>query len=255
MDILLRSLGYNNFEIINEVTSKVVLNNTTYICKLIPFLNILPYLEIQNQGGSIHIPRIYDMKHLYFGELNDKLSKILSSDRKSYYSKDISLYLVQFEYIKGVPYWSDKYRNQQISTFNLNKLMFETFTCIDSIHNSGYYHGDLGMGSNIILEGTFDIWNRAVIVDVEGGKITDKKQIDNDIETLAYMIWQIIVDDISLVEDCDDNIITPKHPMFIDLVKDNIKRFDKYIEYLEILLLIFETKPTTTEIIDKINNI
>lgn len=249
MDILLKSLRYDNFEIVNEVTAKVIDDGTNYICKLVPSNVILPYLETQH---SLYTPMLYEVKHFYFKDLNKKLVNILRSGRKQYYTEHESIYLIKFEYIKGVPYFNYVIKNKQISIDNLHKLMYNTFNGLKDIHDAGYYHGDLGMESNIILEGSLESWSRAVIVDIEGGKITNQNQIDDDIETLAYMIWQIIVDDISGIEDKNGDVITSDHPKFIKLVKNNIDRFTDYSKYLKLLLWIFKTKPSTGNIIDRI---
>ena len=124
MDNLLKSLGYNNFEIINEVTGKIILNGLTYIIKLITDDNILPYLEIQNNGGSKYIPRMYELKHYYYEELNQEYSY----GRKGYYRNHESLYLVQFEYINGFPFWD--YYDKQIPLNYLSKLIEETWKSV-----------------------------------------------------------------------------------------------------------------------------
>lgn len=251
MNILVISLGIDDFKIINEVTAKVISNETVYIYKLVPYVNMITYLEIQNAGVSKHIARVYQIEHFYIEELDQKLIFDLTRGRKHLeYDNQKSLYLVKFEHINGIPYFD--YYGNHISVKFLYKLIKETFTGLQTIHNAGYYHGDLGMPDNIILEGTLDNWQRAVIIDIEGGKITNEKQIQSDIETLSYCIWQIIVGNIAETEAEDGNVITPEHPMFVDLVKNNINQFKQYRSYLELLLWIFLNKPTTVEILKRI---
>lgn len=133
--------------------------------------------------------------------------------------------------------------------------MFQTFTGVKNLHDSGYYHDDLGDQSSIMLEGTLDNWDRAVIVNNEENKITYRDQINQDIETLTYMIWQIIVGNICIIEDKNEDPITPGHPKFIKfikLVKYSAKKLDDYSKYLKVLLWIFKKKPRIVDIIDKI---
>jgi hypothetical protein len=104
-----------------------------------------------------------------------------------------------------------------------------------------------------MLEGTLDNWDRAIIINVEENKITSQDHIEEDIKTLAYMIWQIVVDDICIIK--DEDVITPGHPKFIKLVKYSIKKHKNYSKYLKLLLWIFKTKPTIINIINRITNI
>jgi hypothetical protein len=157
--------------------------------------------------------------------------------------------------ITKVPYFDYKIKKKQISLPNLHKLIYGTFICLKNLHDTGYYHGELGDENSILLEGTLDDWNKAIIINDEINKITNQDQIEEDTQTLAYMIWQIIVGDICIIEDKNEEGITPGHPKFIKLVKYSIKKFSNYSKYLKLLLWIFKTKPIITNIINKIYNI
>lgn len=157
--------------------------------------------------------------------------------------------------ISKISYFDYQIKKKKISLPNLHKLIYQTFTCLKTIHDSGYYHGDLGDENSILLEGNLDNWTQAIIINIEGGKITSQDHIDQDVETLAYMIWQIIVDNICIIEDKNDDAITPGHPKFIKLVKYSRKKFKDYDQYLKLLLWIFKNKPSIINIIDRITNI
>lgn len=257
MDLLLRSLNINDFEIINEITAKVREAGKISIFKLIPYSSVTPYLKIQNKGGSSHIARIYKVEHFYIDELGETFVRQFVDGRKFFYAENKSLYLAQFEYIDGVQYSEYFYYNGEIPLSYMSKLFIETFTGLNDIHSIGYYHGDLGSGENIILEGTINNWRRVVIIDIEGDKITNQQQIDDDIRTLAFMLWTILLDDIkvTLTYDTAGEIIHYKHPMFIDLVKSNFPKNEAYIRYMDALLWIFIDMPTINKILDRLNSL
>lgn len=156
--------------------------------------------------------------------------------------------------ISKVSYFDYKIKNRKISIINLNKLFLETFTCLKNMHDLGYYHGELGDEKSILLEGTLDNWSRVVITINKQNKITTQTEINNDIETLAYMLFLIIVDNnICEMEDKNEDVISPGHPKFIKLVKYSIKKHNNYKNQLKLLLWIFKTKPQIINIINRIN--
>jgi len=156
--------------------------------------------------------------------------------------------------ISTVPYFDYKIKNEQISLSNLHKLIYETFSSLKELHDSGYYHNDLGDQDSILLKGNLNNWDGVIIMG-DKYKITSQTQVDEDIKMLAYMIWQIIVDDVCVTEDKKGNVITFDHSKFIKLVKNNIKRFGDYSKYLKLLLWIFETEPSIDNIIIKLSQI
>lgn len=245
---------FEDCEILNEVTAKVFTGKTTYILKLSDYsTGIAPYLMIQNNGGSDFVVRVYQFEHLYLDELPKSLISSLEGTRKEYLLKNPSLYLQRMEYIQGFPFWeyvSSRETLGAISPKYLTKFIKESYSGLDAIHDAGYYHGDLGMPDNILLEGSYENWTRLVIIDVEGGKIKTKDDVDSDISTLGYMIWIVIVgNNIASTEDDHGDVIHSEHPMFIDFVKRNMRQFRKYNKYLDLLLWIFQQQPTTKEII------
>lgn len=146
------------------------------------------------------------------------------------------------EYIEGFPFWDySTYRDKRgpISPRYLGKAIKESYFGLNAIHQAGYYHGDLGMPNNILLEGSYENWTRlvSIIDDAEGGKIKTERDVDDDIRTLAYMIWSVIVGEkISTTEDGTGDVIHMLQPMFITLVKKNMKQFRTYEKYLDFVM-------------------
>ncbi len=250
MDKLCHMSGFHNCDILNEVTAKAKKGNKQVIIKLGDYnQSVKPYIAIQNKGGSGFVIRVLSFTHYYLDELPNELIHSLNNSRKDNLLQEDSLYLKEMEYIEGFPFW-DYYEKQDslgvITPKNLTKLIKETFSGLSVIHNAGYFHGDLGMSDNILLEGSYDRWKRAVIIDVEGGKIKTNQATIDDVLTLAYVIWSVLVGDISLTEDKHREIIGEGHDLFIQLVEDNMRQFKSYKKSLEILLWIFKSNPTPT---------
>jgi len=156
--------------------------------------------------------------------------------------------------IDKISFFDYKINNKKISISNLNKLFFETFTSLKAIHDSGYYHGELGDENSRLLVGNLNYWSKVIIKINEKNKITNQSQLDDDIETLSYMIFQIIVDNnIYEIKDKNKEIITPGHEKFIKIVKCSIKKYSNYKKHLELLLWIFKIKPHIINIINRIN--
>jgi hypothetical protein len=144
----------------------------------------------------------------------------------------------------------------KLSLQNLHKLIYQSYSSLQIIHDSGYYHGELGDCDSIILNGDLNNWHTVNIVGYDNNLIHDDKNfVNDDIQTLAYMIWQIIVGDMCYTKDKKGKIIHMEHTKFLYLVKKSSKQFNDYNTYLKLLLWIFETKPTISNILEKISKI
>jgi serine/threonine protein kinase len=244
MDKLCVKYGYRNYEILNEVTAKVYDNNKDpYILKLVPENLIL-------QVNSLYIPDIYKIECLKVNQLPNQLLKTLKAGRKNleYLESGERLCLVLYEYINGFPFWEYFIHHDKVTPQHINKLLKDTYKGLAAIHKAGYYHGDLGMPNNIILEGNIDSWKRAVIIDIEGGKIKNKQNTIYDVLTLAYVMWNIIVGaTISEAYDEKGNFIQQDHPMFLTLIENNI--IPGYEHPLCLLHTIFKLKPSAEDIV------
>lgn len=164
--------------------------------------------------------------------------------------REPALYLSKMEYIQGFPFW-DYYESRGVTPFYLKKLFMETFAGLRDIHAAGFWHGDLGMPDNILLEGSYNNWTRAVIIDVEGGKIVPgEDHADRDVQSLAYMLWSIIVnEDISAAEDEQGDMIVQDHPLFLSLVDDSIREMPRDRVVLRTFRWIFSSHPTAEEVV------
>lgn len=246
MDELCDLMGFQTYDVLNNKAAKAFDGQKTVIIKITTYdSGVAPYIAVQNQGGSKFVPRLFEIVHCYH---NDLPKQLIESNRLD----DPSLYCVQMEYIEGFHIWEYYVKQDELGIITPNsvcKLIKQTFNGLRCIHNSGYSCGDSAIANNIILQGTYNDWNRAVITNIAGGKI-DKYNAINDILTLAHIIWSVIVGKISETKDNQGIPITWGNPLFIDLVKNNIAQYDEYKQYLDFLLWIFEKPRTMNKVIE-----
>jgi hypothetical protein len=175
-----------------------------------------------------------------------------------------------FEYITpNLPFWifyENRKRGERymISPDDLWRLMRDTYSALDVIHSSGFYHGDLGMPDNIILQGSisssFNVtWTRALIIDLEGGKIKDRSHIDYDIWTLAMMMVHFIDgENAGQIEDDEAGNVPENAEAYTKYVKSLIHKYAGYNKIFIVLIFILqhsENGPSAKDVLERMDGL